>query len=90
MESTVQVHYHGTLVDGTVFDSSVERGEPIKFPLANVIQGWKEGVSMMKEGGKARLICPAEIAYGDSGAPPHIAAGATIVFDVELISVLKE
>jgi FKBP-type peptidyl-prolyl cis-trans isomerase FkpA/FKBP-type peptidyl-prolyl cis-trans isomerase FklB len=81
------VHYHGTLIDGTVFDSSVQRGEPIKFPLRNVIKGWQEGVSMMKVGGKATLVVPAEIAYGSQGAPPMIAPGATLVFDVELLEV---
>ena len=88
LDSTVVVHYHGTLIDGTVFDSSVNRGEPIKFPLRNVIKGWQEGVAMMKTGGKATLVLPAEIAYGDTGSPPVIAPGATLVFDVELIEVL--
>jgi FKBP-type peptidyl-prolyl cis-trans isomerase FkpA len=83
----VLVHYHGMLPDGTVFDSSVERGEPIEFPLRNVIQGWQEGVAMMKVGGKATLLVPAEIGYGDRGSPPVIAPGATLVFDVELIDV---
>lgn len=82
------VHYHGTLTDGTVFDSSVQRGEPIKFPLRNVIKGWQEGVAMMKVGGKATLVVPPEIGYGDSGSPPVIAPGATLVFEVELIDVL--
>lgn len=85
--STVVVHYHGTLVDGTVFDSSVDRGEPIKFPLKNVIKGWQEGVAMMRTGGKATLVIPSELAYGDAGSPPVIPPGATLVFDVELISV---
>jgi FKBP-type peptidyl-prolyl cis-trans isomerase len=86
--STVNVHYHGTLSDGTVFDSSVERGEPIKFPLKNVIQGWQEGVSMMRVGGKATLVVPSNLAYGDSGSPPVIPPGATLVFDVELLNVM--
>jgi FKBP-type peptidyl-prolyl cis-trans isomerase FkpA/FKBP-type peptidyl-prolyl cis-trans isomerase FklB len=87
LESTVLVHYHGTLTDGTVFDSSIARGEPIKFPLRNVIKGWQEGVSLMKAGGKATLVCPSAIAYGDAGSPPVIPPGATLVFDVELIEV---
>ena len=85
---TVSVHYHGTLIDGTVFDSSVDRGEPAEFPLDRVIPCWTEGVAMMKPGGKAQLICPAEIAYGDRGAPPAIPGGAALVFDVELLSVV--
>src|SRR5216683_1938486 len=68
----VKVHYHGTLTDGTVFDSSVQRGEPTSFPLDKVIKCWTEGVQQMKVGGKARLVCPAEVAYGDRGAPPRI------------------
>jgi FKBP-type peptidyl-prolyl cis-trans isomerase FkpA len=83
--STVLVHYHGTLIDGSVFDSSVDRGEPIKFPLRNVIKGWQEGVSMMKAGGKATLVIPSDLAYGDNGSPPVIPPGATLIFEVELI-----
>ncbi|MCS5636198.1 MAG: FKBP-type peptidyl-prolyl cis-trans isomerase [Myxococcota bacterium] len=85
---TVKVHYHGTLSDGTVFDSSVERGTPAEFPLNRVIPCWTEGVAMIKAGGKAQLICPAEIAYGDQGAPPTIRGGATLTFDVELLEIL--
>jgi FKBP-type peptidyl-prolyl cis-trans isomerase FkpA len=84
---TAEVHYHGTLVDGTVFDSSVARGETVKFPLNGVIKGWQEGVAMMREGGKATLVCPSDLAYGDSGSPPLIAPGSTLVFEVELIGV---
>jgi len=86
--STVLVHYHGKLIDGTVFDSSVDRGEPIKFPLKNVIKGWQEGVSMMRAGGKATLVVPSSLAYGDQGSPPVIPPGATLIFDVELIEVM--
>lgn len=83
----VKVHYHGTLADGTVFDSSVDRGEPVSFPLNGVIACWQEGVQKMQPGGKAKLICPSDIAYGDQGAPPKIPGGATLVFEVELISI---
>jgi FKBP-type peptidyl-prolyl cis-trans isomerase FkpA len=86
---TVKVHYHGTLRDGTVFDSSKDRGEPVEFPLNGVIPCWTEGLQKMKTGGKSRLICPSSIAYGDNGAPPKIKPGAALAFDVELISVTK-
>lgn len=84
----VKVHYTGKLIDGAVFDSSVERGEPVTFPLNQVIPGWTEGVGMMKVGGKARLVIPSDLAYGDS-APPgsSIPAGATLDFEVELLSI---
>lgn len=84
---TVTVHYHGTLIDGTVFDSSVKRGQPATFPLANVVKCWTEGVQMIKVGGKSRLVCPAALAYGDRGSPPRIPPGATLVFEVELIGI---
>ena len=84
---TVKVHYHGTLPNGKVFDSSVDRGEPATFPLNGVIPCWTEGVQLMKVGGKSRLVCPAAIAYGDRGAPPDIGPGATLVFEVELLSI---
>ncbi len=87
--NTVKVHYHGTLTDGTVFDSSVKRGEPATFPLGGVIKCWTEGVQMMKVGGKARLTCPANVAYGDRGAPPTIKPGATLVFEVDLLEIVK-
>jgi len=86
----VKVHYHGTLIDGTVFDSSVQRGEPATFPLAQVIPCWTEGVQRVKVGGKSRLICPANLAYGDRGAPPKIKPGATLVFEVELLEIVKK
>jgi FKBP-type peptidyl-prolyl cis-trans isomerase FkpA len=81
----VKAHYHGTLTDGTVFDSSVKRGQPLEFSLAGVIPCWTEGVQKMKVGGKAKLVCPAAIAYGDMGRPPTIPGGATLVFEVELL-----
>jgi FKBP-type peptidyl-prolyl cis-trans isomerase FkpA len=85
----VKVHYHGTLVDGTVFDSSVQRGQPATFPLNGVIKCWTEGLQLMKVGGKAKLTCPSDIAYGDRGSPPKIKPGATLVFDVELLEIEK-
>jgi FKBP-type peptidyl-prolyl cis-trans isomerase FkpA len=85
---TVKVHYHGTLSDGTVFDSSVERNEPMEFPLNRVIPCWTEGVGMMKPGGKAKLVCPPELAYGDRGSPGRIPGGAVLTFDVELIEIV--
>ncbi|MBL7664683.1 MAG: FKBP-type peptidyl-prolyl cis-trans isomerase [Bacteriovoracaceae bacterium] len=88
-EETVEVHYHGTLTDGTVFDSSVERNKTISFPLNRVIKGWTEGLQLMKEGGKYRFVIPADLAYGEAGAPPKIPGGATLVFDVELFKVTK-
>jgi FKBP-type peptidyl-prolyl cis-trans isomerase FkpA/FKBP-type peptidyl-prolyl cis-trans isomerase FklB len=87
---TVKVHYQGTLVDGTVFDSSVKRGTPATFGLGGVIKCWTEGVQQMKVGGKSRLICPADVAYGDRGAPPLIKPGATLVFEVELLEIVKQ
>ena len=83
----VSVHYHGTLPDGKVFDSSVQRGQPAEFKLNEVIPCWTEGVQRMKVGEKARLVCPPELAYGDRGAGPDIGPGATLVFDVELIAI---
>ena len=84
---TVKVHYRGTLTDGTEFDSSYKRNEPTEFPLDHVIPCWTEGVQRMKVGGKSRLVCPSSIAYGDGGRPPVIPGGATLVFQIELLSV---
>jgi len=84
---TVSVHYHGTLPDGKVFDSSVQRGQPVEFPLNQVIPCWTEGVQRMKVGEKAKLVCPSEIAYGDAGRGPDIPPGATLVFEVELLGI---
>jgi len=83
----VKVHYTGTFIDGKVFDSSVQRGQPVEFPLGQVIPCWTEGVGKMKVGGKAKLICPSDIAYGDQGRPPVISGGATLIFEVELLEV---
>jgi peptidylprolyl isomerase len=84
--STVKVHYHGTLIDGTVFDSSVERGEPISFGLGQVIPGWTEGLQLMVEGEKTRLFIPAGLAYGNRAAG-KIKPGSTLIFDVELLEI---
>lgn len=84
----VRVHYTGRLRDGSIFDSSVQRGQPAEFPLSGVIPCWSEGVSMIKVGGKAKLVCPADIAYGDKGVP-GIPPGAALTFDVELIAIVE-
>ncbi|MGI2064922.1 FKBP-type peptidyl-prolyl cis-trans isomerase [Shewanella sp. MF08487] len=83
---TVTVHYHGTLIDGTVFDSSVDRGEPIAFPLNRVIKGWTEGVQLMVVGDKVRFFIPSELAYGNSSAG-KISGGSMLIFDVELLKI---
>jgi FKBP-type peptidyl-prolyl cis-trans isomerase len=85
-DSTVRVHYHGTLRDGSVFDSSVQRGEPISFPLSGVIPCWTEGVQKIKVGGKSKLVCPSDTAYGDQGSG-SIPGGAALAFEVELLAI---
>jgi len=88
-EDTVVVHYAGTTLDGVEFDSSIKRNEPATFPLNGVIAGWTEGLQLLKEGGKAKLYIPSELAYGLTGAGQLIAPGATLIFDVELIEIKK-
>jgi FKBP-type peptidyl-prolyl cis-trans isomerase FkpA len=83
----VSVHYHGTFPSGKVFDSSVERGKPASFPLNRVIPCWTEGLQQMQVGGKAKLVCPPEVAYGSRGAPPRIPPNATLYFEVELLAI---
>ncbi|MDA8018604.1 MAG: FKBP-type peptidyl-prolyl cis-trans isomerase [Thermoanaerobaculia bacterium] len=83
----VTVHYHGTLSDGTVFDSSVDRGQPATFGLTQVVPCWTEGLQKMKAGGKAELTCPPDLAYGAQGRPPTIPPASALVFEVELISI---
>lgn len=84
----VKVHYRGTLTTGEEFDSSYKRNEPATFPLNGVIRCWGEGVPKMKVGGKAKLVCPSDIAYGDRGQPPTIPGGATLVFEIELLEIV--
>ncbi len=85
--STVVVHYRGTLIDGTEFDSSYSRGEPNRFRVNGVIPGWTEALQLMQTGDKWRLFIPADLAYGDRGAGPLIAPGSTLIFEVELLEV---
>ena len=87
--STVRTHYHGTLIDGTVFDSSVDRGEPAEFPVNGVIAGWTEALQMMGVGSKWRLYLPYQLAYGEQGAGGAIGPYATLIFDVELIDIVS-
>lgn len=83
----VKVHYHGTLIDGTVFDSSVDRGQPISLSLSNVIAGWTEALQLMPVGSKWKLFIPSELGYGDRDAGPTIKGGSTLIFDVELLAI---
>lgn len=86
----VKVHYHGTLIDGTVFDSSVERGEPISFPVSGVIPGWTEALQLMSVGSKYKLFIPYQLAYGERGAGQQIGPYSTLIFEVELLDVIKK
>ena len=85
----VKCHYHGTLIDGTVFDSSVDRGQPVDFPVTGVIQGWVEALQLMPVGSKWKLFLPANLAYGDNAAGPKITPGSTLIFEVELLEIVK-
>lgn len=85
----VKVHFRGTLIDGKEIDSSYKHDTPAMLPLENVIPCWTEGLQRMKVGGKARLVCPSDIAYKDRGAPPHVKGGATLVFEVELLEITR-
>ena len=85
---TVSCHYHGTLIDGTVFDSSIQRGEPCSFPLNQVIAGWTEGLQLMKEGAKYRFYIPYNLAYGEHGAGASIPPYSALIFDVQLLKVM--
>ena len=87
-KDTVQCHYEGFLIDGTVFDSSIQRGEPATFPLQQVIAGWTEGLQLMQEGAKYRFFIPYRLAYGEGGAGSSIPPFAALIFDVELIQVV--
>ncbi|MFY7651547.1 MAG: FKBP-type peptidyl-prolyl cis-trans isomerase [Chitinophagaceae bacterium] len=89
LNDKVKCHYHGTLLDGTVFDSSVDRGEPLSFPLNGVIKGWQEALQLMTVGSKWKLFIPSDLAYGDNAAGPKIGAGSTLVFEVELLGIEK-
>ncbi len=88
-DSTVSVHYTGTLIDGTQFDSSVDRGQPATFPVGGVIPGWTEALQLMSVGSKYKLFIPAELAYGERGSPPAIPPNSTLIFDVELLEITE-
>lgn len=90
LDSTVEVHYHGTLIDGTVFDSSVDRGKTVRFPVKGVIPGWTEALQLMKLGDKYELVIPSDLAYGEKGTSGKIGPNAVLVFEVELINIQKD
>ena len=85
--NTVTCHYHGTLINGTIFDSSVQRGRPASFPLSQVIKGWTEGVQLMPQGSKWRFFIPPSLGYGDRQVGPTIGPNSTLIFEVELIDI---
>lgn len=87
--NTVRTHYHGTLINGKVFDSSVQRNEPVEFPVSGVIPGWTEALQLMPVGSKWRLFIPSKLAYGERGAGDAIGPNATLIFDVELLNIVK-
>lgn len=89
IDSKVRCHYHGTLIDGRIFDSSVDRGEPITFPLRNVIRGWQEGLPLMTVGSKWKFFIPSDLGYGDAGTGGIIGPGAALIFEVELLGIEK-
>jgi FKBP-type peptidyl-prolyl cis-trans isomerase len=90
IKDKVKTHYHGTLIDGTIFDSSVDRGQPATFGVSQVIKGWQEGIPLMKQGAKYKFYIPQELAYGMRSPSPKIPAGATLIFEVDLLEVIKE
>ena len=90
LTDTVKCHYHGMLIDGTVFDSSVDRGQPIDFPVNGVIKGWVEALQLMPVGSKWKLFIPSDLAYGDNQAGPKILPGSTLIFDVELLDIVNK
>jgi FKBP-type peptidyl-prolyl cis-trans isomerase FklB len=90
VNDTVKCHYHGTLIDGTVFDSSVDRGQPAEFPVSGVIKGWVEALPLMPVGSKWKLFIPSDLAYGDQQAGPTIGPGSTLIFDVELLEIVNK
>jgi len=89
LSNTVKCHYHGTLIDGSIFDSSVQRGEPISFPLNGVIRGWTEGLQLMTVGSRYKLYVPYQLGYGEQGSGEAIPGGSLLIFDVELIEIVK-